>query len=180
MEKLSVRGILFDGGVNDYQLLANSIHEKKLKSLRLYSAFREVDAFNMICDSLADSEIETLGFSTTSFQGSLQEDINNLSKVIPKMKFLKNLYLDGQRLINKPQLFSALEESNVEYLSLVSTALNDDDALELYKLILSSKLKGLNALLNKMSETGIMALEAAKEEKPGFMVNGRVEFIVHA
>lgn len=168
LEKLSIAGILFDGRVNDYKLLANSIRSKKLKILELLSPISDINAFKMISKSLENSKIETLGFSKTSFHGSNQKEINILLEVIPRMKFLKHLNIDGQTLINKRKLFSALKGTNVENLSFEYVSLNDDDAVMLSKLITSSKLMALKISRSMISRKGILELEAAKEKKPGF------------
>lgn len=171
LENLSIRGILLDGGVEDFTYLANAIHNSKLKSLKLYSPISDVKSFNLICESLEGSAIETLGLSETSSGDVYQEDIDNLIKAIPKMNFLKNLYLDGHRSINKPQLFTALTETNVENLSLELCSLNDDDAIILANLIPSLELKELHVSLNMIGQRGLWALEAAKELKPGLNLN---------
>lgn len=170
LEKLSISGILFDGGVNDYQILADSIRDKKLKSLSLHSPISDTNAFRMICESFSGSEIEALTLKEAYPHISQNTDLDNLIEVIPRMKFLRNLDLNGQVLRNKHLLFGALEGSNVEYLSLTLRDLNDNDAVKLAKLILSSNLMELYVGDNVMSQKGYRALEAAKEMKPRFQL----------
>lgn len=170
LKQLSVSGILLNGGVYDYQLLGKSIREKKLKSLTLLSPITDTNAFKMVCESLADSEIETLTLKESYPHRSREEDMNNLIRVIPRMKFLKNLNLDGQDFRNKDLLFRALEETNVEYLSIGFYDLNDNDALLLAHLISSTNLMKLDIQDHVMSMRGLRALEAAKEMKPGFQL----------
>lgn len=167
LEKLRIGGMGFEQEIEDYQLLFKSIREKKLKSLKLHSSIKNINSFKLLCESLSDSEIETFGIEPTFSQELDEEETNYLIKVIPEMKFLKHLDLRH----HSPNLFRALEQSNVEHLKLVSANLEDGDAVMLAKLILSSKLMELDVRYNFIGREGIMALEAAKEMKPGFNLN---------
>lgn len=167
---MQISDINLDGENDDYELFAKAMSSRKLKSLLFRGVpFTDSIAFKMLCEALPYSGIENLRLETSGFN-YYQLDLSLLINVLPYVPSLKQLELQGQTQLNKLELISVLDHTEIRYLGLRSVELNDQEATQLAQKIPFSKLKLLNVQYNLLSRNGETALLAAKNAKPGFTV----------
>lgn len=167
LQKLEIGYIYIDGSSDEFQLFANVIRNKKLKSILLRgSPITNTNSFEIICEALPDSAIESLKLESLAVFH--QPDLNPLIKVLPNVNSLKKLHLHGQRTLNSTNLINILEYTQIDFLGLRSVGLSDKNAVLLAGKILATKLKRLDLRYNPVGLKGEYCLRAARQLKPEF------------
>lgn len=166
LESLQIKNIDLDENIAGFQLLANAIKSKQLKRLLFIEAIMTNDeTFQLIFKALQGSSIEKLSLETSML--FYRPNLTNLIDILPTMPYLKYLSLAGQSMLNKTQLISILESTEIEYLSLKNVELTDAECIQLSKKLWQTKLKRLDVSLNFLSLNGKIVLLDAIRSKNG-------------
>lgn len=171
LESLEIGNIILRGNNSSFQLLANAIRGKKLKSLLLTGApITDKNSFQLLCKAFKESAIEILKLENMVYYNFFQKNLDLLMNILPDFRSLKHLDLQGQIMLNKTQLISILEYTQIEYLDLKNVRLNDHDAVQLALKIPVTKLRQIDIRYNVLETNGANAFRAVINANPNIKV----------
>lgn len=169
LQSLQLTNINLDFRISGFQLLANAIISKKLKSLAFSGTpITDMNAFQIICNALEGSSIELLKLENLSLY--YQRYLPLLIGALPRMAHLKYLNLQGQITLNKTNLIGILENTQIEYLGLRNVQMTDEEGIQLAQKIPLTKLKRLDVSFNFLKLNAKTSLIASSSFRPGLKI----------